>query len=135
MIAGAYHTAGQSERVGPLPNDHDGEPCRLDDPVALRAEIEARIRGRDQTGACQAARRYVELGHPSAELFALLLRFAVSEDGALHAEKYFNTAREEHALARGSQRGLYLVALTRVMASHFGFPAPGCAEARELLAS
>jgi hypothetical protein len=53
----------------------------------------------------------------------------------LHAEKYFRTAQEEHASARPPHRSLYLVALTRVMASHFGFPAPGYEEARKLLAS
>lgn len=135
LIAGAYHTAGQSERVGALPHDHDGEPCAKDDPAELLREIEGRIRGRDQKGACRAARRYCELGHSHADLFALLLGHAVSEDGALHAEKYFRTAQDEHSTARAPHRALYLVALTRVMASHFGFPAPGCDEARKLLAS
>ncbi len=134
LIAGAYHTAGQSGNVGTEPYDHDGEACTKEDPAALRGEIEARIRARDQKGACVAARRYVSLGHPPEPLFALLLEFAVSEDGALHAEKYFRTAQEEHGGARAEHRGLYLVALTRVTASEFGFPAPGCAEARKLLA-
>jgi hypothetical protein len=57
----------------------------------------------------------------------------VAQDGALHAEKYFHTAREEHAAARPAHAGLHLVALARVAASGFGFPAPGLAEARELL--
>lgn len=135
LIAGAYHTAGQSQRMGPQPNDHDGEPCTKDDPMALRAEIEGRIRNRDQKGACLAARRYCDLGHSPAELFALLLGFAVSEDGALHAEKYFRTAQEEHAAARAKHKSLYLVALTRVSASECGFPAPGCEDTRKLLAS
>jgi hypothetical protein len=134
LIAGAYHTAGQSGYVGALAHDHDAEPCELRDPAALLAEIEGRIRDRDQKGACQAARRYCALGHPSPDLFALLLGYAVSEDGALHAEKYFRTAQDEHASARAPHKPLYLVALTRVMASHFGFPAPGCEEARKLLA-
>jgi hypothetical protein len=134
LIAGAYHTAGQSANVGSEPWDHDGEPCTKEDPQALRGEIEARIRARDQKGACQAARRYVALGHPPEALFALLLEFALSEDGALHAEKYFRTAQEEHASARAEHRGRFLVALTRVTASEFGFPAPGCDEARKLLA-
>ncbi len=135
LIAGAFHTAGQSNHVGALPHDHDGEACTKDDPAALRAEIEGRIRDRDQKGACRAARRYCELGHSPEELFALLLGFAVSEDGALHAEKYFRTAQEEHSRGRPAYRGLYLVALTRVMASHFGFPAPGYEEARKLLSA
>ena len=135
LIAGAYHTAGQSTRMGAQPNDHDGEACTKDDPAALRAEIEGRIRNKDQKGACVAARRYCELGHPPADLFALLLQFAVSEDGALHAEKYFRTAEEEHAAARPKHKANFLVALTRVSASEFGFPAPGCEEVRKLLAS
>jgi len=134
LIAGAYHTAGQSEHVGALPHDHDAEPCTKDDPAALLAVIEGKIRERDQKGACQAARRYAALGSSPEKLFELLLGFAVSEDGALHAEKYFCTAQDEHSTARAPHRGLYPVALTRVMASHFGFPAPGCEEARKLLA-
>jgi hypothetical protein len=55
--------------------------------------------------------------------------------GALHAEKYFRTAQEEHAAARTRHKSHYLVALSRVMASQQGFPAPGCEEARKLLAS
>jgi hypothetical protein len=135
LIAGAYHTAGQSDHVKSVAHDHDAEPCTKKDPIALRSEIEGRIRDRDQKRATVAARRYCELGHPPDDLFALLLGFAVSEDGALHAEKFFRTAQEEHSNARARHKALYLVALTRVMASHYGFPAPGCEEARKLLAS
>ncbi|MFN0006467.1 MAG: hypothetical protein ACKVXR_01060 [Planctomycetota bacterium] len=134
LIAGAYHTAGQSGRVGAQAFDHDTDPCTKSDPAELLREIDGRIRERDQKGACAAARRYCSLGHEAPELFALLLRHAVSEDGALHAEKYFRTAQDEHSNARPSHRALYLVALTRVMASHHGFPAPGLEEARKLLA-
>ena len=135
LIAGAYHTAGQSAHVDALAHDHDAKPCTLAEPAALLSEIDGRIRDNDQASACQAARRYCALGHPSDALFAKLLGFAVSEDGALHAEKYFRTAQDEHEGARPAHRALYLVALTRVMASHFGFPAPGYDEARKLLAS
>lgn len=135
LIVGAYHTAGQSNHVGAQPFDHDGEACTKADPVALIAEIDGRVRERDQKGACRAARRYCELGHSPEKLFALLLGFAVSEDGALHAEKYFRTAQEDHAFASAQYKPLFLVALTRVMASHYGFPAPGCDDARKLLVS
>jgi hypothetical protein len=134
LIAGAYHTAGQSKNVGALAFDHDAEPCEKEAPAELLREIEGRIRDRDQKQACQATRRYCELRHPHADLFALLLRYAVSEDGALHAEKYFRTAQEEHSIALPQDQPLYLVALTRVMASQSGFPAPGVDEARKLLA-
>jgi len=114
-------------------HDHDGEACKKEDPAEILREIDGRIRGKDQKGACVAARRYCELAHEPKDLFALLLGHAVSEDGALHAEKYFRTAQDEHATARASHRTLYVVALTRVMASHYGFAAPGCEEARKLL--
>jgi len=127
--------AGQSGQVGAVPHDHDGKPCTKRDPAELLGEIEGRIRDCDQKGACLAARRYGELGHPSAGLFALLLGFAVSEDGALHSEQYFRTAQDEHATVSAGHRAVYPVALARVMASQAGLPAPGCDEARALLAT
>ncbi len=133
LITAAFHTAGQSSQAGAEPFDHASEPCTLSDPAALLREIDGRIRDRDQRAACIAARRYCELSHPADPLFSLLLGFAVSEDGALHSEKYFRTAQEEHAAARPAHRAPYLVALTRALASGFGFPAPGCEEARQLL--
>ena len=33
-------------------------------------------------------------------VFDLMLRYAISEDGALHAEKYYQTVSEEFALTR-----------------------------------
>ena len=91
------------------------------------------MRERDSTGAGALARRYTTLGHAPEPLIALLLEAMVDQDGALHAEKYFRTAQEEHANARPAHKALHLVALTRVAASGYGFPAPGLAEARELL--
>ena len=135
LIAAAYHTAGQSRHVGALPFDHDGEPCTLSDPAPLRKEIEGRVREGDQKGACLAVRRYGELGLPADDLFALLLGFAVSADGALHAEKHFRTVQEEHATAQPAHRTLHLVALARAVASSAKFPAPGVEEARKLLSA
>ena len=66
-------------------------------------------------------------------MFDLLLRYAVSEDGALHAEKYYRTVSEEFATTRQRFRWRQLVALARVTASEFGRPAPGLAEARTIL--
>jgi hypothetical protein len=70
---------------------------------------------------------------PEKAVFELLLRFAVSEDGALHAEKYYQTCRDEFYRTRPAFRWRHLTALARVTASEFGRPAPGQAEARELL--
>ena len=66
-------------------------------------------------------------------MFQLMLRFAVSEDGALHAEKYYRTVSEEFAATRPAFRWRQLLALARVTASEYGRPAPGMAEAREML--
>src|SRR4029078_4513514 len=63
----------------------------------------------------------------------LLLGFAVSEDGALHAEKYYRTVTEEFASCRGAFRWRHLAALARVTGSEHGVPAPGYQQARELL--
>ena len=60
-------------------------------------------------------------------------RYAVSEDGALHAEKFYRTVSEEFSATRAAFRWRHLTALARVTASEFGRPAAGMAEARELL--
>jgi len=63
----------------------------------------------------------------------MLLKFATSEDGALHAEKYYRTVCEEFAATRSAYRWRQLAALARVTASEYGFPAPGYADACRLL--
>jgi hypothetical protein len=73
------------------------------------------------------------LGQPARPVFDLLLKYAISEDGALHAEKYYRTVSEEFANTRPAFRWRHLAALARVTASEYGFPAPGHAQARELL--
>ena len=62
-----------------------------------------------------------------------MLKYACSEDGALHAEKYYRTVTEEFATVRPAFRWRELVGLARVTASEYGFPAPGYAEACQLL--
>ena len=66
-------------------------------------------------------------------MFDLLIKYACSEDGALHAEKYFGTVREEFTNTRASLRWRHLAGLARVTASEYGRPAAGQAEARALL--
>jgi hypothetical protein len=91
------------------------------------------IRQNMQSHASAVVHRYGALGLPEKAVFELLLRFAVSEDGALHAEKYYQTCRDEFYRTRPAFRWRHLTALARVTASEFGRPAPGQAEARELL--
>ncbi len=66
-------------------------------------------------------------------MFDVLLKFATSEDGALHAEKYFQTVSAEFAAARPAFRWGQLVALARVTASEYGHASPGYQEAKRLL--
>ena len=76
---------------------------------------------------------YGEQKFPARPVFDLLLKYAVSEDGALHAEKYYRTTSEEFAAMRAAHRWRQLVALARVTASEYGQPAPGYADACKLL--
>jgi hypothetical protein len=140
LILGAYQVAYDRVNRGgdflhwqPRPLSADQEPIRATDPAALLGEAESAIRGNDQGRACAAIHRYGELGHPARPAFDLLLRYAVTEDGALHAEKYYRTVSEEFSSTRPAFRWRQLVALARVTASEFGRPAPGIAEARSLL--
>ena len=79
------------------------------------------------------AQRACDLGHSHRGILDVLLNYAVSEDGSLHAEKYYRTVTDELARARPQHRARQLVALSRVTASEYGSPAPGIAEACELL--
>ncbi len=109
------------------------ETLKSTDPKALLAETESAILSNKQETASALVHRYGTLGHDPAAVFALMLKYAVSEDGALHAEKYYNTVREEFATTRPAFRWRQLVALARVTASECGRPAPGVAQAEELL--
>ena len=134
LLVGAYHTAGQSEHVRRerWPFEMDAVET-IDDQPTLLKQAEQAIRGRDQALAAAAAKRYGDLGGSPQPLFDLLLKYATSEDGALHAEKYYRTAAEEFANTRQSMRWRQLIALARVSASEFGTRAPGYHEACELL--
>jgi len=77
--------------------------------------------------------RYGQLGHSPRAMFDLMLKYAISEDGSLHAEKYYRTTSQEFGSTRSAFRWRQLVALSRVTASECGRPAAGMAEAREML--
>lgn len=135
LIAAAYHTAGQAGRQmsTPYPLVEDVEKVETKDGEKLIAALDEALRGKDQRRAAAVASRYDALGHDMKAIFAKLRQYSVSEDGALHAEKYFNTASEEYGRSRAKFRPLHLIALARVTASAGGQPAPGVAEARRLL--
>jgi len=135
LIVGAYHTAGQSGGLNPkaYPFAEHREKIRTVGADALLPEAEAAIKASDQTRACALIHRYGELGRPARPVFDMLLRYAISEDGALHAEKYYRTVTEEFAATHAAFRWRHLAALARVTASEYGYPAPGMAQAHELL--
>jgi hypothetical protein len=135
LIVGAFHTAGQSHGLNPNPYPfaEHCEKIRDVEPDHLLAEAEAAIRAKDQTRACALVHRYGTLDRSARPVCDLMLRYAISEDGALHAEKYYRTVTEEFAATRPAFRWRHLAGLARVTASEYGFPAPGVAEARQLL--
>jgi hypothetical protein len=140
LILGAYQVAFDRVNRGgdflnwqPHPLAVHLERIKATDPDPLLRDAEEAIRGNLQARAAALIGRYGELGHPARGAFDLLLRFATSEDGALHAEKYYGTVSEEFAGTRPAFRWRHLVGLARVTASEYGRPAPGYAEARGLL--
>jgi hypothetical protein len=135
LIAAAYHTAGQAGRQmsKPYPLIEDVEKVETADADKLIAALDEALRGKDQKRAAAVASRYGALGHDAKALFGKLRQYAISEDGALHAEKYYHTVSEEYGRSRAKFRWLHVVALARVTASAGGQPAPGVADARRLL--
>jgi hypothetical protein len=135
LIVGAYHTAGQTDRVtdAPYPYAELLEDVKGTDVDSLVSEADSAILANDQARACAVVQRYGDLKLPPRPIFDLMVKYAVSEDGALHAEKFYRTVTEEFASTRPAFRWRQLVALARVTASEHGFPAPGSQEACELL--
>ena len=140
LILGAYQVAlDRVDRGGdflhwkPLPVQWHLDRLTTTEPDALLRELDEAIRGNLQARATAVTHRYGQLGHPPRGVFDLLLGYAISEDGALHAEKYYRTVSEEFAATRPAFRWRQLTALARVTASEYGRPAAGCDEARELL--
>jgi hypothetical protein len=132
LIAAAYHTAGQANNQfdKPYPRVEDLQKVETKDAAKLLGALDEAVRGNDQTRACALVAKYGQLGHDAKGVFAALLKYAVSEDGALHAEKYYRTVREEFSRSRDTFRWRHLIALARVTASFYGRPAPGVADAR-----
>lgn len=140
LILGAYQLAhDRVDRGGdfldwkPLPVEAHVKGIKTSEPADLLREAEEAIRGNLQAHATAVIHRYGELGHDPSRAFALMRKYATTEDGALHAEKYYRTCSEEFAATRPAYRWRHLVSLARVTASEYGRPAAGIAQARELL--
>lgn len=138
LIIGAWQVARDREQSinllrDSLPSKYQLDQVRTDDADKLLAMLDEAIQENLQGKATAIVHRYGELSMPPERVFRTLAKYAISEDGALHAEKYFQTVWDDFHATRQSARWLHLVALARVTASEFGKPAAGQAEARELL--
>ena len=84
---------------------------------------------------------YGQQGHAVRPVLDLMLRFGCSEDGRLHAEKYYHTVGEEYRTTSKTFRWRQIVGLARVTASSYGYNrkdehghrAPGYEQACSLL--
>jgi hypothetical protein len=125
------HRGGDFFTWQPYPRPEHVEKAKDLPADKLLSELGGAVRENDQGRAAAIAARLGDTH--AAEAFALLREFAVSEDGALHAEKYYRTTTAEAAEARNGHKTRQLVALARVSASAYGQPAPGVKEAKQLL--
>ena len=139
-ILGAWQAArDRAQRGGtfltwqPYPREEARELVRNIEVNRLLPALEDAVRNRDQVRASATAHRYLESNQPVRPMWDLLLRFAISEDGALHGEKFYRTCTEEYAITRPAFRNRHLIALARVTASAFGYAAPGYADSCNLL--
>ncbi len=140
LILGAWQIARDRSAQGlnflqwePVPSKRYVGQVSAKEEGKLLAELDTYIRQNLQSHAAAVVHRMGMLGLPPDGVFKLLLGHAISEDGALHAEKYYQTVWDEFYRTRAAYRWRHLTALARVTASEFGRPAPGQAEARELL--
>ncbi|MBL9116677.1 MAG: hypothetical protein JNJ83_16840 [Verrucomicrobiaceae bacterium] len=136
LVMGAWIIArdrGTGPLLPQLPTKRLVDGVRGKSGEELGKELAEAIRDNQQAHAAAVVERMGQLGISDKLVFRRLLRFAVSEDGALHAEKYFHTVWDDFQITRPSMRWQHLTALARVTASEFGRPAPGQEEARELL--
>jgi hypothetical protein len=95
--------------------------------------LKVAIRSKDQARATAIVNRMGAIGLDSARVKGVLRSFATTEDGALHAEKYYRTACDDFQTTREGLRWRHLAGLARVTASAYGFKAPGIDEAASLL--
>ena len=138
LILGAWQVARDRYdpaflRQEPYPREEAQARVRELGPDVLLRNLEEAIRANDQPRAAALAQRYTQLDLPVRAIWDLLLGYAISQDGALHAEKYYRTALSEYAASRPAFRNRQVIALARVTASAHGFAAPGHAEACRLL--
>ncbi|MCH8828537.1 MAG: hypothetical protein IID45_03065 [Planctomycetes bacterium] len=143
LLVSAYHTgrSKSSSEVAPYPLESHRKQVKAADPKGLLREAESAICKNEQGRAAAAIQIYGEKKFPVRPVFDLMLKYGISEDGRLHAEKYYRTVREEFAVTPQAFRWRHLTALARVTASAYGYNvndkpgyrAPGYEQACRLL--
>ena len=137
LIVAAYHLATAQhlewKKLIPYPLAVSGARTKAQDAPTLLRELDEAIRANDQGHATAVVQYYGGLGFHARPVFDLLLGFAISEDGSLHAEKYYRTVAEEFGRTRKTYRWDHVVALARVTASEYGKRAAGYEQACGLL--
>lgn len=142
LICSAFHTARYDSFKGdPYPTEAHRLKVKVASAKELLGLAEECIRANDQAVAAAAIQVYGDKGFTLRPVFDLMLKYAISEDGRLHAEKYYRTVCEEFNSMRPRFKLRQLVALARVTASSFGYDrfdnkghrAPGYQDARKLL--
>lgn len=137
LIIAGYHLS-YGARFNWKPKDADSFQEKIlqikpNNSTDILSQLDGAIRNNDQDRATALTYWYGGLRNDANPLFALLLRYATSEDGALHAEKYYRTVFEEFHRTRKAYRWDHLAALARVTASEYGKRADGYEQACELL--
>jgi hypothetical protein len=123
LIVAAYHAGIQSApfTTPAYPTDEHRALVKIQTPAGLLAETEDAIRNNDQGRATAAIQIYGEREYGVDPVFDLMLKYAISEDGRLHGEKYYHTVREEYRTTRPAFRWRQVVALARVTTSSYGY--------------
>jgi len=130
----SQHRGAEFLKWQPYPHSEHLDAVRDIADGKLMFELEAAIKAKDQPRAAALTHRLCEQKKDlRPEVFSLLRRFAISEDGALHAEKFYATTASEFAAARQMFKSRQLIALARVTASAYGYPAPGYKDACGIL--
>lgn len=133
LIVAGYHLAVPMGRdwthLSPYPLTAHRDAIKTQDPALLLRDLDGAIRENDQAHASALVQHYGASGHPVRPVLDLLLRYAISEDGSLHAEKYYRTVVEEFGRTRKAFQWNHVVGLARVTASEYGKRADGYEQA------
>lgn len=126
LIVAAYHAAIYQRTPGstidePYPHEAIQASLATQDAATLLDTAEESIRSNDHDTAAAAISQYASEDRSVRPVFNLMLKYAISEDGRLHSEKYFHTVMEEYASTRAAFRTRQLISLARVTASSYGF--------------